>query len=94
MTYQEIPIGMLQNDELFNALMGLWKARTSVPAESQGAELYNLGFDAGLDAVAQVAGLSELFNEAKARHQRRLAARLEAQPSVRVEAPSMLRLGD
>ena len=85
MNWQDIPIGMMQNDELFNALLALWKTRNTIAGthnRNELTEMYELGFEEGLDAVAQLAGLSELFDKAK--HEHRL--RLERQLSQRAKS--------
>ena len=72
----DIPIGMVQYDELVERLSTLAGIATRQPEP-------DVSYLSALYDVAQMHGLGP-----------HLAARLEAQPAVHVEAPSMLRLGD
>ncbi len=88
MGWRDVPIGMMQNDEILNALLAIWKTQHSNTIRNTGLPMdeYDVGFEAGLDAVAQVAGLAEVFDNEKTRH--RLKTRRQRDLQVRVIEPS------
>lgn len=84
MNWQTIPTGTIRYDELLNALLAIWKTQYNAPnrnpdAFSQG---YEAGFEEGLDAVAQIAGIAEEFEAAKTNHRAKIKAKLQ---QVRIE---------
>lgn len=70
MNWQNRPIGMTRHDELLNALVALWKTRCSISLQTSDAAalLFEQGFEEGLNAVAQIVGLSSDFEAVKAEH--------------------------
>ena len=71
MNWRDTPIGIIQNDELLNALTALWKARYDMAMRfpnSEAAAIYDQGFVDGLNTVAQVAGIDEFFEDRKQAH--------------------------
>ncbi len=78
MNWRDAPIGMTQHDELLDVAEAILTTHYHSTDGQPSAD-----FVAGVVAVLTSRGLGP-----------HLAARLEAQPAVRVEAPPMLRLGD
>ena len=71
MNWQDEPLGLIQYDDLLNALLAMWKTRYSLANNihrSQLSEMYELGFEEALDAVAQLAGLTSWFEAGKAEY--------------------------
>jgi hypothetical protein len=70
MALQNSPIGMIRHDELLNALLAIWKTHKSIVNRhsSEFSRGYQLGFEEGLDAIAQAAGLIDAFESSKASH--------------------------
>jgi|GEM_PF-1832076 len=88
MGWRDVPIGMMQNDEILNALLAIWKTQHYNSLRNGGppGDEYDAGFEAGLDAVAQAAGLSESFDDEKARY--RLKTRQQRKLQARVIEPA------
>jgi hypothetical protein len=91
MDWQGVPIGMIRHDELLNALLAIWKTQYSIIANrrdhSEFSEGYQLGFEEGLDAVAQIAGLTELFEAGKASHRAKTREKLNLRVDF-IESPT------
>lgn len=70
MNWQNVPIGIMRRDELLNALLAIWKTQYNITARdsSEFSKGYLTGFEEGLDAIAQIAGLLEGFETGKAIH--------------------------
>lgn len=85
MDWGNSPIGTMRHDELLNALLAIWQTQYNIIASrrdpSEFAEGYETGFEEGLDAIAQVAGLTEYFETGKAL----CRARMKEKLSVRIE---------
>lgn len=80
MELKDMPIGIMRNDELLNALLAVWKTQYSITRRihtSEFAQGYQIGFEEGLDAVAQAAGLAEIFEAGKATYQVKVQAKLK-----------------
>lgn len=81
MDWLNVPIGMIRHDELLNALLAIWKTQQGMASQRNGfsefSQGYQTGFEEGLDAIAQIAGLTEPFETGKANHRARINARLE-----------------
>lgn len=68
-------IGIIRHDELLNALLAIWKTRYNTSARNdlnEKYEIYEIGFEEGLDAIAQIAGLSEEFDLGKSLHRTKI----------------------
>ena len=80
MDWQNIPPGMMQNDELLNALLAVWKLQYNnvLRDSSEFSRGYLTGFEEGLDAIAQVAGLIEGFESGKSSHYAKIKAKLDS----------------
>lgn len=79
MDWLNVPIGMIRYDELLNALLAIWKTRQNTvgrQASDSFVEAYETGFEEGLDAIAQIAGLVEEFEAGKAMHRAKIKAKL------------------
>ena len=80
MDWRNVPIGMIRNDELLNALLAIWKLQYNNVSRdsSEFSEGYLTGFEEGLNAIAQVAGLIEGFETGKTVHSAKIKAKLNA----------------
>ncbi|NIT61143.1 MAG: hypothetical protein GWN00_34545 [Aliifodinibius sp.] len=79
MDWQNDPPGMIRHDELLNALLALWKTQQNIVDQYHQDEffqMYTLGFEASLDAIAQIAGLTDLFEAGKSTYQAKLKAKI------------------
>lgn len=75
MDWRDIPVGIIQNDELLNALMAIWKTRYDLMnkfPQNEVATIYSQGFEEGLDAIAQVAGIETFFEARKEAYKTKL----------------------
>lgn len=80
MDWRNAPTGTIRRDELLNALLALWKTQYSLLNNSISdnfVEAYHSGFQQGLEAVAQMAGIAEEFETGKATQQAKIRARIE-----------------
>lgn len=85
MDWRNAPIGMIRHDELLNALLALWKTQQSIALHSNFDEFshgFQAGFEEGLDAIAQIAGLTELFDTSKSRYRAKYQNQLD--PTVKI----------
>ncbi|NJN93608.1 MAG: hypothetical protein HC875_05690 [Anaerolineales bacterium] len=85
MDWLNAPIGMIRHDELLNALLALWKTQQSLVSRNETnafSQGYRAGFEEGLDGIAQIAGLTELFEEGKTAYQLKIKTRLH--PKIEV----------
>lgn len=85
MDWRNAPIGMIRHDELLNALMALWKTQQSMALRSNFDEYshgFQAGFEEGLDAIAQIVGITELFDTGKSSYQAKLRNQLD--PAIKV----------
>lgn len=92
MDWQNAPIGTIRRDELLNALLAIWKTRHSLNTRRHSSEFYEpyeLGFEEGLDAIAQMAGLIEEFEAGKAFHRAKIKAKLETRIEI-IDSPATL----
>ncbi|MCL4298144.1 MAG: hypothetical protein KJ077_20565 [Anaerolineae bacterium] len=79
------PVGMILYDELLNMLLAIWKAQQGLVSKNESNEFsqgYQIGFEEGLDTIAQVAGLNEIFEVGKAAHRAKIRARLNAKVEI------------
>lgn len=79
------PVGMILYDELLNMLLAIWKAQQGVVIKNELNEFsqgYQVGFEEGLDTIAQVASLTEVFEAGKAIHRAKIRARLNSKVEV------------
>jgi hypothetical protein len=92
MDWQDVPMGMISHDELLNALLAIWKTHyNSVNRNSDTfSQEYEAGFEEGLDAVAQVAGITEGFEAGKANHRARVKAKLQEKVEIVDVLPRVL----
>jgi hypothetical protein len=75
MSWPNTVIGIIRHDELLNALLAIWKTRYNAATRNdlnEVSEIYEIGFEEGLDAIAQIAGLSEEFDSGKALHRSKI----------------------
>lgn len=79
MQRREMPLGMLRRDDILNALLAIWKSRRTVALRdpSQFNQDYEIGFEEGLEAIAQFTGLAEEFEVGKAGNTTRTKSRLD-----------------
>src|SRR5690606_31563254 len=82
-----VPIGMIPYDKLLNILLALWKTQFNTAHNSgNGSDAYTAGYSAGfeeaLDALAQVADLTEVFDAGKALH--RAKNRRRQDPNIEI----------
>ena len=79
MDWRDVPAGMMRYEELLNALLAIWKTQFNINSRHHGNadRIYEIGFEEGLDAVAQAAGLDDHFAAAKARFRNRLREKTE-----------------
>jgi len=85
MDWLNAPIGMIRHDELLNALLAIWKTQHGLASKndmSEFSEGYQVGFEEGLDAIAQIAGITEAFEAGKAIHRAKIMARLNSRVEV------------
>ena len=87
MKWQDTPIGVIRYDELLNALLAIWKTRYSAAMtnqQNQGelSKMHELGFEEGLDAIAQIAGLEDLFEAGKATRRAKIEQKLNERQSL------------
>lgn len=77
MDWRDAPAGMMRYEELLNALLATWKTQFNISSRhnSNADRIYEIGFEEGLDAVAQAAGLDDHFEAGKARYRARLRER-------------------
>lgn len=80
MDWRNVPVGMMRNDELLNALLAVWKLQYNNAARdsSEFSKGYLMGFEEGLDAIAQIAGLIEGFETGKSGHHTKIRAKLDS----------------
>lgn len=81
----DAPIGMIRYDELLNVLLAIWKAQQGPVNKSElnkFSQGYEIGFEEGLNAIAQVAGLSEIFEVSKANHRAKIKSRLNSEVEI------------
>lgn len=78
MDWRNVPVGMIRNDELLNALLAIWKLQYNNASRdsSEFSQGYLTGFEEGLNAIAQVAGLIEGFESGKSVHCSKIRAKL------------------
>lgn len=79
MDWLSAPIGMIRRDELLNALLAIWKTQYSLTQQNMFNEIspgYQIGFEEGLDSIAQIAGLTEFFEAGKVAHRAKIKAKL------------------
>lgn len=78
MDWRNVPVGMIRNDELLNALLAIWKLQynNTIRDSSEFSQGYLTGFEEGLNAIAQVAGLIEGFETGKSIHSAKIKAKL------------------
>ena len=88
MGWRDVPVGLMQNDEILNALLAIWKTQHYNSMRSAGPPVddYDAGFEAGLDAIAQAAGLADIFENEKTRY--RLKTRRGRDLQARVIEPA------
>lgn len=91
MDWQDVPMGMISHDELLNALLAIWKAHySSINRNGDNfSQEYEAGFEEGLDAVAQVAGITEGFEAGKATHRARVKAKLQEKVEI-IDVPTVV----
>ena len=68
MSWQNSLTGTIPRNDLLNALLAIWKVRQGIGKKNDLDEFsqgYETGFEEGLDAVAQVAGIIEEFEAGK-----------------------------
>ena len=80
MDWRNVPIGVIRHDELLNALLAIWKIQynNATRDASEFSKGYLTGFEEGLDAIAQIAGLLEGFETGKATHCNKIRAKLDS----------------
>ena len=80
MDWRNVPIGMIRHDELLNALLAVWKLQynNATRDSSEFSQGYLMGFEEGLNAIAQVAGLIEGFETGKSVHCTKIKAKLNS----------------
>lgn len=80
MDWRNVPIGMIRHDELLNALLAIWKLQYSNATRdsSEFSQGYLTGFEEGLNAIAQVAGLMEGFESGKSVHCTKIREKLDS----------------
>jgi len=83
----KVPLGMIPYDKLLNILLALWKTQFNTSNSSGNqpdayAAGYSAGFEEALDAVAQVADLTEAFDVGKAIH--RTKNRVKFDPNIEI----------
>ena len=78
MDWRNVPLGMIRHDELLNALLAIWKIQynNTIRDTTEFSRGYLTGFEEGLDAIAQVAGLMEGFESGKSAHCTKIRAKL------------------
>lgn len=85
MDWLNAPIGMIRHDELLNALLALWKTQQSLVSRNETnafSQGYRAGFEEGLDGIAQIAGLTEMFEAGKANHNAKVKIKLNDKVEV------------
>jgi hypothetical protein len=85
MDWHNAPIGTIRKDELLNTLLAIWKTQYSSTNQYDStrlSEAYTSGFEEGLDAIAQAAGLTEAFESGKACHRSKIRAKLDAKVEI------------
>ena len=84
MDLRNTAIGMIRHDELLNALLAIWKTQNSIvnTHNSRFSQAYKLGFEEGLDAIAQAAGVAEAFEAGKAVHLAKIKAKLDSELEI------------
>ena len=87
MGWRDVPIGLMQNREILNALLAIWKTQHHNTIRNAGPPVdeYEAGFEAGLNAIAQAAGLADVFDNEKTRY--RLKTRRQPNLQARVIEP-------
>lgn len=80
MDWKNIPSGTMRNDDLLNALLAVWKLQynNAVRDSSEFSKGYLMGFEEGLDAIAQIAGLIEGFETGKSGHHAKIRAKFDS----------------
>lgn len=89
MDWPDAPIGMMRRDELLNVLLAVWKTQYSITRRidaSEFAQGYQAGFEEGLDALAQAAGLTDEFEAGQAAHR----AKVQVKPAIEISRNSLL----
>ena len=97
MKWQDTPIGVIRYDELLNALLAIWKTRYSAAMtnqQNQGelSKMHELGFEEGLDAIAQIAGLEDLFEVGKATRRAKIEQKLNERQSLNLNTGDQRRI--
>ena len=95
MDWQEMPLGMIRQDKLLNALLAIWKTRYSLsngPHQTEPLRMYELGFTEALDAMAQFSGISEHFEAGKAAHQHQVILKQRSQSQLLENQEQLLKL--
>jgi hypothetical protein len=85
MDWRNAPIGMIRYDELLNALLAIWKTQQFASTRNNLDEFshgFQVGFEEGLDAIAQIAGVSEAFEASKAIYRTKIKARFDSRVDV------------
>lgn len=85
MDWRNPPTGAIRRENLLNALLAIWKTRQGTPKRydlDDFSKGYEVGFEEGLDAIAQIAGLTEDFEAGKAAHQAKIKMKLNSQAKL------------
>lgn len=87
MDSQNSLVGIIRYDELLNILLAIWKTRFNAASRNildESSLTYEIGFEEGLDAIAQVAGLTEKFEASKAFHRAKVKADLNSKDKIKL----------
>lgn len=93
MDWRNPPIGMIRHDELLNALLALWKTQQSMALRNDFDEYsqgFQAGFEEGLDAVAQIAGLTDTFETSKTLYRAKIKVSLNSRIEIIKNQVSLL----
>lgn len=80
MNGRNVPPGMMRNDELLNALLAIWQLQynNATRDSTEFSRGYLTGFEEGLNAIAQIAGLIEGFESEKSFYYTKIKASLDS----------------